>query len=313
MFAVNDVVNPGPSYLESGFFLDKEGMKADMDWDYISDAEEELPEEEYFQSTKSRRRRRSVCTQEYKSSMSSFPVFNQSPNHLLYERPQKKRRPNDFVRYTRCQRHPMLARYCFNIKKYEDPVVFTFPVADIVKDNLLPLLCGNEVYGIYLNLQWNWCDIDHQVTKTSWRILQDMKYPDSLIKNGLLFVYIPKFLFHGAFKVMQSKGFRWVEQAIVVPRDLGDTIVKKSRYLNVAKMCLHIFRKGAEKIPMKHQRTADVHLLSGEHKMFYTYNLIERLLPPSLNGRNDVRLLELYQVGEKRDKWIQIRHKDRNK
>jgi len=234
------------------------------------------------------------------------PNFRSNP---LYRGPIRKVVE---VRYQRCPPLPLVPSYCHMIMPYKESVPNVFPEADIFNDNLTQLINGNKVFGIYLNLPWIYNDADHKRTKDLWQGFQKIKYPDNLIPVGLVFVYIPKFLFSNAVKVMKSKGFKWVEKALVIPRDFGRIVTKKGKFLKVAKMCMHIFRKMKKgRLPMQHQRVTNAHLLSGENKMHYTYNLIEQMLPPKLDGQENVRLLELYDIGEKRDGWIQIRHKER--
>jgi len=144
-----------------------------------------------------------------------------------------------------------------------------------------------------------------------------MKFPDDLMNAGLLFVYIPKYFFGDAVKVLKKKEFKWVEKAIVIPRDLGSIQVrkmqsKKNGFIGVASKDLHIFRKLKKgRLPMMHQRDTNGRFLTGEDKMHYTYDLIEQMLHPGYRGQKNVKLLELHDIGGKREGWIQIKHRAR--
>jgi len=312
MFAVDDVIEARPEYSEH-YLIDEYGFwcHSDSITDIVSEWLEnnsEFSEDDAKTSkrkSKGRPSRIKLTSFNYNNnSLSVGPRFN--PLHRGYNEKFVE------VRYQRCPPLPLVPSYCHMIMPYKEPVPTVFPEADIFHDDLTTLINGNKVFGIYLNLPWIYHDADQKRTKDLWRGFQKIEYPDNLIKVGLVFVYIPKFLFANAVKVMKSKGFKWVEQAMVIPRDFGRIVIKKAKYIKVGKMCMHIFRKMKKgQLPMQHQRVTNLHLLSGEDKMHYTYNLIEQMLPPKLDNQANVRLLELYDIGEKREGWIQIRHKER--
>jgi len=311
MFAVDDVIEAPPQYSEQ-YFVDESGFPEfygepmtdiDSNWSESSDYRDDM---------------REVKTSRRKSKTRCKPAANGDDNflvgsHFRLHRSCRRYTPKfEEVRYQRCPPLPLVPSYCHMIMPYKEPVTTVFPEADVFHDHLTPLLNGCKVFGIYLNLPWVYHDADSKRTKELWQGFQKIDYPDTLLHVGLVFVYIPKFLFADAVKVMKGKGFKWVEQALVIPRSFGRIITKNSKLFKVAKMCMHIFRKTNKgQLPMQHQRVTNVHLLSGEDKMHYTYNLIEQMLPPTLGGQKNVRLLELYDVGEKREGWIQIRHKQR--
>jgi len=311
MFAVDDVIEATPQYAES-YHVDEYGVW-EIDGEMIADSVSEWSESDWSDDTKvakpsnrkanmKRNHRKRVAV--YDGNISVGPSFRA---HVLCNMPVRKLKD---VRYQRCPPLPLVPSYCHMILPYKEPVPTAFLEADVFNDDLTHLLKGNKVFGIYLNLPWIYHDPDHKQTKSLWTGFQKIKYPDSLIELGLIFAYIPKFLFADAVKVMKAKGFKWVEKALVIERDFGRIVGKKSKFLEVAKMSLHIFRKIKKgQVPMQHQRVTNAHLLSGEDKMHYTYNLIEEMLPPNLKGQKNVRLLELHDVGEKREGWIQILHK----
>jgi len=310
MFSVEDVVEPAKEFSEK-YYLNEYGVwdfedefinKGDSDWNMDSSSDIDLS------LSKAKRRKKIGSSRKMDSSSTSY-INNRYRGAF---RAFRKTSAKKGIRYTRCKPHPMAASFCHYIKPYEESISTTFPEADIVHDNLASMLEGNKVFGIYLNFPWVYRDEDHHQTNRLWELFKDLKFSDSLIEAGLVFVYLPNFLFGDAVKIVARKKFKWVEKAVVVPRDFGYIRVSKSRYLSVAAMGLHIFRKMAKgRLPMQHQRVTNVCLLSGEDKMFYTYDLIEQMLPPTFRGQKNVRLLELYDVGEKREGWIQIRHKAR--
>jgi len=313
MFAVDDVVEAEPQLLER-YHVDDYGIwdlnaesvtEIDSEWsEDTSDFSNEMKDRKLSKRKSDAKRSKKRVVVNHEKSTSDGPSFRL---HRVYRRPTRKFKE---VRYQRCPNLPLVPSYCHMIMPYKDPVHISFPEADIFHDKITPLLKGNKVFGIYLNLPWIYNKADHKRTKDLWRGFQEIEYPDTLIEVGLLFVYIPKFLFGEAVKVMKRKGFKWVEKAVVIPRDFGRVVAKRSKFLKAAKMPMHIFRKMKKgQLPMQHQRVTNLHLLTGEDKMHYTYNLIEEMLPPNLGGQKNVRLLELYDIGEKREGWIQIRHK----
>jgi len=313
MFAVDDVIEAIPQYSDR-YHVDEYGIW-ECDGEMITDITSEWTESDFSDEMKVEKfsnRKRNMKSNRikrvavYDDNVFAGPCFRSHPS---LQRPARTLKD---VRYQRCPALPLVPSYCHMIMPYREPVPTVFKEADIFNDDLTSLLEGKKVFGIYLNLPWIYHDADHKRTKHLWKGFQNIEYPDTLIERGLLFVYIPKFLIADAVKVMKTKGFKWVEKALVIQRDFGRIVTKKSHYLKVAKMCMHVFRKIKKgHVPMQHQRVTNAHLLSGEDKMHYTYNLIEQMLPPNLKGQKNVRLLELYDIGEKREGWIQIRQKER--
>jgi len=310
MFAVDDVIEAEPQIVEK-YHVDDYGI-----WDWNGESVTEMDSEWSEDSSDFRNEkhgkvsnRKSDVKRTSKKSVASVPPHRFRSHRFARRRARKFKE----IRYQRCPKLPLVPSYCHMIMPYKDPVPAVFSEANIFHDTLIPYLEGNKVFGIYLNLPWVHHDVDHERNKELWRGFQQIKYPDTLMEIGLLFAYIPTFLTVDAVKVMKTKGFKWVESALVIQRDFGKIVIKKSknRIVHAAKEVMHIFRKmNKGDLPMQHQRTTNAHLLTGEDKMHYTYGLIETMLPPNLDGQENVRLLELYNIGEKREGWIQIRHKD---
>lgn len=321
MFTVADVVEPEP-VIQDQYYVDEYGY-----WEFENDAmpdddgnwdeEDDDTSEDDHESKRDpsvrvkREARRPKSIKNIKAQVRTSSGYTQyNDNFNSYSKTPCNLGPED-VRYVRCPNHPMVASFCYNFIPYKESTPTSYPEADIVHGNISQMLEGNKVYGIYLNFPWVYADVDHMRTKKLWGIFRDFQITDALMEMGLIFVYIPKFLFDDATEMMTKKGFKWVEKAIVIQRKFGLMETKKSRFLDVAVMSLHIFRKKTKgRLPMQHQRVTNARLLTGEDKMYYTYDLIEQMLPPTHQGQKNVKLLELYDIGEKREGWIQIRHKD---
>jgi len=309
MFAVDDIIEAEPQLVEK-YHIDEYGF-----WDLSGDSVMEDSEWSENSSDLRSEKQGKHSIRKSDAKRTRKKLFVSDPPHRFRSHRFARRRVRKFkeIRYQVCPRLPLVPSYCHMIMPYKDPVPAVFPEADIFHDELIPLLKGNKVYGIYLNLPWVHYNPDDEQNQELWRGFREIQYPDKLIELGLLFVYLPTVFFVEAVEVMKIKGFKWVESAIVITRDFGKVVLNKSknRLLHAGKQVLHIFRKlNKGDLPMQHQRTTNAHLLNGEDKMHYTYNLIETMLPPNLDGQKNVRLLELYNIGERREGWIQIGHRD---
>lgn len=146
----------------------------------------------------------------------------------------------------------------------------------------------------------------------------------SLVRCGLVFVWVPKDLQFKIFKLLTSLGLRYVENLVWCEVTLENQLATfGSQFLRQSKCILLIFKKG-EEVEIRHQRSADVvfDFVKPESswstrnqtcpKPVAVYEMIEILLPKAnlADLSEPRRLLELwYQDTEwsvPRPNWIHV-------
>lgn len=110
---------------------------------------------------------------------------------------------------------------------------------------------------------------------------------ETLVPYGFVFVWTPKELVHPVCKVLQKKGFAYIENLTWVWMEPNNTISQvDSEYIRRSHLTLYMFRavERSQTIELRHQRSPDVvfdYQKDGHKCPTETYSYLETLLPQS--------------------------------
>lgn len=134
---------------------------------------------------------------------------------------------------------------------------------------------------------------------------------EKMVPYGFVFVWTPKELIHPVCKLMQKKGYAYIENLTWVWMQPNNTIAEvDSEYIGRSHLTLYMFRaiERSQNIELRHQRSPDVvfdYQKDGHKCPTETYSYLETLLPQSKgklvelwgnkkeNSRNGWRILQL--------------------
>jgi hypothetical protein len=136
---------------------------------------------------------------------------------------------------------------------------------------------------------------------------QKLKIPDTVMKDGMIFIWVEKEYISDIIRHLETQGFAYVENVCYV---MLDSTMKKEveqfntidatpafiredcTFLKKAHKSLLLFRRVSKdgKLELRHQRTGDVvydwydPMKPHQKPDFYLYKLIEILLPRAMSG-----------------------------
>jgi N6-adenosine-specific RNA methylase IME4 len=161
---------------------------------------------------------------------------------------------------------------------------------------------GNEsnvvAEAVLVNAAWyKGCNLDRALKRISAVAFE------KIVPYGFVFVWTPKELVHSVCKLMQKKGFAYIENLTWVWMEPNNTITESdSEYIRRSHLTLYMFRAVAAdraKIELRHQRSPDVifdYRKDGDRCPQETYEYLETLLPQSTA---EGKLVEMF--GKKSD------------
>lgn len=110
---------------------------------------------------------------------------------------------------------------------------------------------------------------------------------EKMVPYGFVFVWTPKELIHPVCKLMQKKGYAYIENLTWVWMQPNNTIAEvDSEYIGRSHLTLYMFRaiERSQNIELRHQRSPDVvfdYQKDGHKCPTETYSYLETLLPQS--------------------------------
>eukprot|EP00210_Caulerpa_lentillifera_P002400 g2301.t1 len=299
------------AYEESHLLLDDEFLSDEKDCE--SDEEFQLTEDDDFEDDeifdggggRSNGKHRRLIRRD--RGLNSQCTEN---GNFAYSRKRNRNKNTSTVLHLRIPRSPLPVSWGRTVTPFGQPIDRISPLLPSSITHSYPdLLTANlrgffrKFLGVMINPLWN-------QKGTSPLVLQDLPI-GKLCPEGFLFIWIPKGCLQSIWKLASDWGYSYVENLTWIQLKANNKVRRDQEddnwILPRSHLTLYIFRKGAKRIEIKHQRSSDLVFDVFDPLMEFkvpqeVYNVIETMLPESKG-----KLLELWAPKEAlKDGWTHL-------